>query len=256
MAKQPRSPHAAARVSAPKAVAAKPATVAKQTAAPASMTICKGEVVLTMTGAVKIPPGIYAIVFDGQALAQVSVGAATDRVVFSLPPHILPYTVDVVDHATGRSILPYPLPLDEALGLRIERASIGDAALTVEATMGGEPVVALAVAVVDEAGTVFAAGLAPCARTDREGRGWYVCTLPLMTLLPVNVPFSLTLHASGRRLEPALTGSAQTVGIAGYVDHASPEGITGWAADLRDPARRLKIDVKNGDRLLGSRHCR
>jgi GT2 family glycosyltransferase len=52
-------------------------------------------------------------------------------------------------------------------------------------------------------------------------------------------------------LEPALIGEAQAAGLAGYVDHASPEGIVGWAADLRDLARRLTIDVIGGDRRLG-----
>jgi GT2 family glycosyltransferase len=71
-------------------------------------------------------------------------------------------------------------------------------------------------------------------------------------LLPIDASLPVTVFVGGRRLQPALAGQAQAAGLAGYVDHASSEGITGWAADLRDLARRLTIDVILGDRHVGT----
>jgi GT2 family glycosyltransferase len=216
------------------------------------VTVSNGQVSLRLNGAARIPAGIFEIRLDGQPGGQVVVAAATKQLSFLLPPHLLPSALDLIDPETGASPFAAPLSLEDALQLRIERASIGDGAITVEVTLAGEPVASLGVLAVTEEGGVVASGLAMRTRADRTGRSWYVCTLPLVTLLPINEPLPLAVYVGGRRLHPDLMGRAQSAGIAGYVDHASSEGITGWAADLRDPARRLTIDVMIGDRPLGS----
>ena len=70
--------------------------------------------------------------------------------------------------------------------------------------------------------------------------------------MPIDGSLPLTVFVSGRRLEPPLAGLAQAAGLAGYVDHASSEGIAGWAVDLRDLERHLSIDVIGGDRRIGT----
>jgi GT2 family glycosyltransferase len=217
-----------------------------------SVAIGSGQVSLRLNGSALAPAGTFDIRLDGQPGGQLVLPAPTRQMAFLLPPHLLPFTLDLIDRATGASLFPAPLSLEDALQMRIERASIGDGAITVEVTFAGEPVASLGVLALTEAGVLFAKGLALPAKVDRSGRSWYICTLPLLTLLPINAPLPLALYVSGRRIQPDLMGRAQSAGLVGYVDHASPEGITGWATDLRDPARRLTIDVMTADRRLGS----
>jgi GT2 family glycosyltransferase len=228
------------------------ATARKKVASPVAVSVNSDIVSLKMLGDTLLEAAIYTVLFDGVAGGEVVVAASEGAVSFPLPPHLLPITLDLIDSATGRSPFAAPLSLEEVLQMRIERVSIGDAALTVEVTLAGEPVSQLAVLLLAEPDQVFAYGFASRARTDRDGRSRYVCTLPLLTLLPIDASLALSVFVSGRRLEPSLTGQAQAAGLVGYVDHASSEGIAGWAADLRDPARRLAVDVVAGDRLLGT----
>jgi GT2 family glycosyltransferase len=199
-----------------------------------------------------LPDGAFHILFDGEPGGQMVVPAPSQSVAFPLPPNLLPVGFDLVDSATEQSLFPAPLSLEAVLQMRIERASIGDGAITVEVTLAGEPVPQLAVLLLAEPDKVIAYGFAPRTKDNGEGRSWFACTLPLLTLLPIDAPMPLTVVVSGRRLEPHLIGQAQAAGFAGYVDHASSEGITGWAADLRDLERHLDIDVIGGDRRLGT----
>jgi O-antigen biosynthesis protein len=206
-----------------------------------------------MPSGAEVPPGTFEILFDGEAGGQLAIAAAAARsLTVPLPLHLLPGQLDLVDRATGRSLFPAPISLDAVLQMRVERASIGDGAVTVEVTLAGKPVDQLAVLVRSEPDTIFALGYASRARSATEGRSRYVCTLPLLTLLPIGIVTPLAVYVSGRRLQPDLMGQAQAVGLAGYVDHAASDGISGWAADLRDPARRLTIDVVSADRRLGT----
>lgn len=172
---------------------------------------------------------------------------------FSIPPHHLPFAVDLVAMQTGAKLFPVPLPLDPVLDLRIERMAVSDGCLILDATMAGRPVPSLGILAVGEGDFVHAAGLAtPEAGAPAGPRTRYRAFLPLLTLLPIDRPHPLTVYVSGRRVEPPMTATAQAAGIAGYVDHASSEAITGWIADLRDPARPMRVDVLAGERLLGT----
>ena len=205
-----------------------------------------------MLGGVVMPTGTFEIRFDSESGGQLVIPATAQAVTFPLPPHRLPARCDLIDSVTGRSPFPAPLSLDEVLEMRVERASIDDGAITVDVTLAGAPVAQLAVLLLAEADRVFAYGFARRTKLDRGGRSGYACTLPLLGLLPIDGSLPLTVFVSGRRLEPPLTGEAQAVGLAGYVDQASSEGIAGWAADLRDPERRLTIDVIVGDQHIGT----
>jgi GT2 family glycosyltransferase len=207
---------------------------------------------LHLSASATIPPGIFDIRLDGQPGGQVVADKAARLISFLLPPNLLPCAIELIDRTTGRALFPSPLSLDDALRMRIERASIGDGAITVETTMAGEPVASVAIVAATPEGVVFAAGFAPRQPSDEHGRSRYRLTMPLFTLLPLNAAFPLHVFVGGRRLEPPLIGQAQFAGLAGYVDQASWEGISGWASDLRDPARLLSIDIVSGDRRLGS----
>jgi O-antigen biosynthesis protein len=224
----------------------------KKIAPPFTVSIADSIVSVNAHGASKFSATTYDILFDGELRGQAVLPAAAQTLAFPLPPHLLPSAFDLIDNATGRSALPAPLSLDDVLQMRIERALIGDGAVTVEVTLAGEPVSEVGVLLMAEPDTVFAYGFARRAKSDRDGRSWYVCRLPLLTLLPIDLSLALAVVVGGRRLAHPLAGRAEAAGLAGYVDQASSEGITGWAADLRDPARRLTIDVMSGDRRLGT----
>jgi O-antigen biosynthesis protein len=240
VAKQPQSPRSA-----------RPLT-RKTIVSPLAISISQGALLVEMRGAAALPAGTFDILFDGTLAGRLVVASAAQSLAFPLPPNLLPLNFDLIDTTTGRSPFPAPLSLEAVLQMRIERAAIGDGAVTVEVTLAREPVTQLAVLVLAEPDRVFAYGVASRTKSDRDGRSRYACTLPLLTLLPIDDSVPLTVFVSGRRLEAPLSGRAQAAGLAGYVDHASSEGITGWAADLRDGARRLTIDVIGGDRRLGT----
>lgn len=239
MAKNSRPAHPAA------------ADAARPDAAGPKLGLWEGIATLTMPRGRTFGPGIYNVMLDGHALAQVSLPKAAQSVSFALPPHNLPQRVDLVALETGRSLLPAPIPLDAVLDLRIEHLALADGGLHFEASLAGRPLASLAVLALTENGGVQAIGLAMPEDSVKTVRTCYRAVLPCVTLLPLDTPRSITVRVSGRQIDPPLQGSGRALGIAGYVDHASPEGITGWLADLRNIARCMTIDVKAGDRLLG-----
>jgi GT2 family glycosyltransferase len=215
------------------------------------LSLRQGMATLTMPRGRTFRPGVYNVLLDGHALAQVTLAKPAPSVTFSLPPHNLPQWVDLVLLETGRSLLPAPIPLDPVLDLRIEQLALADGGLLLEASLAGHPLPSLAVLALTEQGGVQAAGLALPEDAMEAGRTRYRAVLPLVMLLPLDTPRPLTIRVSGRQIDPPLQGSGRMLGIVGYVDHAAPEGITGWLADLRHTTRRLAVDVKAGDRLLG-----
>ena len=224
----------------------------KTSPSPVELSVHEGIVSLKALGSAPLPVGTFEILFEGKSSGPLSIAEASRTVNFPLPLHLLPVEVDLIDSATGRSPFPAPLSLEHVLQMRVERASLGDGTVTVEVTLAGEPVDQLAVLLVVEPETVYGYGFARRTRLEANGRSLYVCSIPLLTLLPIDASLPLTIFVSGRRLEPPMRVQAQAAGIAGYVDHASSEGISGWAVDLRDLARRLPIDVFGNGRRLGT----
>ncbi|GAB0116970.1 glycosyltransferase family 2 protein [Acidisoma sp. 7E03] len=216
------------------------------------LTLLDGVATLSADDGALFAAGVYNVLLDGHALAQVSLAAPAAQLAFSLPPHILPQRVDLISRETGRSLLPEPIQLDRVLALLVERVALEKASLAVSATMAGRPVASLAVVAVDEEGQVQAAGLALPDETMEAGRTRYSAILPLVTLLPFGEPRRLTVHLSGVRVEPAMEATAKAAGIAGYVDQVSQTRITGWLADLRDPSHPLTLSVMAGERLVAT----
>lgn len=216
------------------------------------LTLAEGIATLILPGGRFFPAGLHNVLLDGHALSQVSLAAPAPRISFSLPPHSLPHRVDLVSLETGQSLLGEPIRLDAVLAILVERISLDEKGLTISATMAGRPVASLAVVALTEERQVQVAGLALPEEGMEAGRTRYSATLPLVTLLPIDEPRRLTVHLSGARVEPAVEATAQEAGIAGYIDHVSQTKITGWLADLRDPARRMTLAVLAGDRTVAT----
>lgn len=218
-------------------------------------TVVDSVITLTAPEGTLFPTGNFHVLFDGHALAQVSLTTPGRVIRVSIPPQVLPLSVDIVGPDNGLSILPGPIDFDALIDLTIARASLNDGCLVIEATMAGRPVPSLSVlALEEEDGRVYAAGQAEAEAMSgaQAGRTLYRVFLPVTSLLPMDrvVPLSVTL--SGRQLEPPLMATARALGLAGYVDQATPEALSGWIADLRDPARLMSVDFKVDGRLIGS----
>lgn len=214
-----------------------------------SVVVEQNTVRLGMPAGAEFPRGTLSILADGNPLAQFSNPRASDTLTFTLPPHLLPGTLDLVEVTTGRSLFATPVVVQ--LDLTLDHISLQQCFFHVTASLPASVAQSLAFLAVNDDGQFFAAGvLAPEGRT-RSGRQRYSGQLPLLQLLPLKGVHSLTIYLSGRRMPEPFETTAYAAGFAGYVDQASGEGIRGWATDLSNPRRRLKVDVFAGDRLIG-----
>lgn len=221
-------------------------------AASVTLTIDRQMVRLHKAGPVPFSPGVLNVLLDGTALAQVSITQPSATLSFTLPPHSLPATIDLVDPATGRSALDGPLALDALLSLRIERAEIEKAQMIVAVSLVGHPVEHLSAFLVDDQGIICASGLLEPAAKPDGGRQRYSAILPLLRLLPVEQKKPLSLYLGGRRTPHPVVASAAVVGVVGCVDYAGGEEIHGWAADLTEPQRPVRLDILIGDRQVAT----
>ena len=125
----------------------------------------------------------------------------------------------------------------------------------------GEPVASLGVLALNRGRAsssprVFAL---PDESGSRRPESWYICTLPSADAAAdqCTAAFGALSSAVGGFCRTSW-GAPNPQGWPGYVDHASAGGyFTGWAADLRDPARRLTIDVmtRGSPSRLGACRC-
>lgn len=217
-----------------------------------TLTVDRQMVQLHKTGPVPFSPGILNVLLDGAALAQVSIAKPSATLVFTLPPHSLPATIDLVDPATGRSALDAPIAVDAALSLQIERAEIEKAQLIVTVSMAGHPVEQLSAFLVDDQDIICASGMLAPAAKPAGGRQRYSARLPLLRLLPIEQDKPLSLYLGGRRIAEPVVATAMAVGTVGFVDYAGGEEIHGWAADLKEPGRPVRLDILIGGRLVST----
>jgi hypothetical protein len=96
----------------------------------AAVTVSQGAVSLELSVAQRIAAGTYDILFDGEPAGQVVIDKPCRSITVPLPPNRLPTTVGLVDAATGRRPFAAPLALDAACTPLVDRATIGDAALS------------------------------------------------------------------------------------------------------------------------------
>ncbi len=218
----------------------------------ATLSVGNGSVTLALVAGQTFMPGTFDIGLDGNVAGQLRIVAPARILTVSLPPHLLPATLDLLKPATGRSLFAAPLSLDASCAPIMETASIAGGCLSVTFTLAQAAMAEIAVSAMIEGGAQLAAGLAQQDGQDAAGRSRYRCSLPLLTLLRLGVIESVVLFVGGRRIDRAIRASAQDVGLVGYVGDASQHGITGWVADLRDPTRRIILAIVSGDRVLGT----
>ena len=217
-----------------------------------TVTIDRHTVQIHKSGKAGFASGVLNVLMDGKALAQVSLARASSRLALTLPPNILPQTIDLVDAATAQSVLGAPLSLETALTPRIDRARIAKGQFLVNISMDGHPVDRLAVVIVDDRRVAVAGGILESVEDRSDGRSYFAASLPLLRLLASAHKTPLTLYVGGRRMAESVPVSSQAVGFEGYVSQSAGDGIQGWAVDLARPKRPVLLDVLVGERHLAT----
>lgn len=204
-----------------------------------------GTVVIRLSGRGAAGVTTLGLRLDG-VLRDMVPAAGPGRFVARLPRHVA--------HEVLALALPDGTTLAETLALRpVYRLRLAEGlsqegvwlrgAVTASPWLGG----ALGVELLRETGALAGAGI---ARPD--GAGQWRFAVALAALPPPDGAMRLVARVAG--VVPAqepVTVTAASVGFAGCLDGASPGQVEGWAVDLRDPARRVTVEITLGNDVVG-----
>ncbi len=194
----------------------------------------------TVTGPADLDCTTVALCIDGRFACFAP--ARDGRFTTILPSAILGTTLTAIDPRTNRHVAE-PLDLTGFRHTAVEALFLED--LQIKGRFqadgiapAGEPIpIEL---IIDDTATPVHFAL-PVA--DRPGH--YAFTAPLPALPPLNEPARVALRIGGQaQTGTDLTISAQSCGYAGYLDHAEGGVMHGWAVDLANPRRRLRVDLR------------
>ena len=183
------------------------------------------------------------VLLDGRHVGDVSSTPAGRRgaleFAIALPGHALADTLDLMDVATGCSVLPAPQDLRPFFEFRMGRFAVGDARVAGRFSVRG---------LGERVWVECTAGMRSIARgfavRDNAAGTGYAFSLPLLSALPINEPAQVMPWIAGRPMPGLATKvTANDVGHAGFVDDVAPGMISGWALNLRRPGERVSLDL-------------
>jgi GT2 family glycosyltransferase len=231
------------------------------------MVECRGEIVLLGDHALafvfraknhKSKPSRAAIVLNNAFWGFIDIPfpakGLTAELRFALPTHLLASTIDLIDPATGLSMLEEPYELTAYLGIEIEpfeRAGLAiSGAFTIQPQM--DPV--LFVQLVHD-GRPLGGTFAHLSKPNATAGLRYEFAMPLPSLWPLAQASHLSLRIGGCDVTGGRTLpiDAQLLGVVGYVDRAEHDTIEGWAVNLADPTRRPRIELLHHGRVVATR---
>ena len=197
----------------------------------------------------------YAVLLDGVFAGSVVIGpGARNRRAsagFRLPMHFLPATLDVIDNETGASILAHPYEFGEIFRIDVERFVLDGHVVSGRFRLDHplDPILPVLLQAEDHPPIV-----AYAHRTPDQGNILYEFGVPLRQLIELDRSYTLGLEIAGHALPagPQLTVDAASIGYVGYVDRWGNGEVSGWAADLSDRTRRLKIDLLRDGAVVDS----
>lgn len=191
------------------------------------------------------PPRL-AVLLDRAMIGTIALQPCPEAVpgafdfVFPLPAHRLGWRLDLLRLSDGASVLAAPLALAPHHRLRL--LAFGWSEGEVGRVVAGAFRLALpydpALQVEIVAGEwLFGRGFA-----QRDATGLYRFAIALTRLAPLGAPSLLTPVIAGAACDDvSLSLTAQDIGLAGYVDRLTENGLHGWAADLARPGRGLSV---------------
>jgi GT2 family glycosyltransferase len=191
---------------------------------------------------------------DGQPVATLTPQPIGAEMRVPVAGERLPGFLNFRDAATGAPLLAEPLRLASIIAPRVERAVVvAGGNLSLEVSLASRLLPRLRIRGMTADNVLAVDGIArPESAPGNHGRALYRIVLPLRSFAPAVSGAEVTLEIGGWRIEPAITIGTQQVNLVGYVERASQEAITGWAADLNDPDRRVQIAAQVGDRVLAT----
>ncbi len=183
-----------------------------------------------------------AIVLDGvvQAVVKVTdVGRATRQISWHLPRHTLAGEAGLLSVPDGDSLLPIPVALDAIYDVHAAPPAL--TGLVVRGSFTAAPFLADILGVELHDGTsVAGSGLAH----RQAGTNIWHYAVPIANLLPPGRDARHRLRI-GNRVQPApvLAYAAADLGYLGCLDLANPRRVEGWAFNVRDPRRKVMLEV-------------
>jgi GT2 family glycosyltransferase len=194
------------------------------------------------TGPRRQAPDRVAILLDGtmhETAALLPAARGTRRFSCRLPPRLIFRELDVITVPGGESLLGLRRPLDGIYALRLGAIARDGLSITGSFAAAAFLAAELGVEFVDPGNSVAAQAVAL-----RDAAGTWHFTLPLRALLRPGQVVALRPRIAGLILEaPTLTLDAAGQGVMGCLDAASPGHVEGWAVDLANPDRPVKLDV-------------
>jgi GT2 family glycosyltransferase len=160
-----------------------------------------------------------------------------------LPDLVLAEVLELVDVATGESLLPAPWDMRPIYAFRMTRLSVSGGRIEGQFTVQG---------LADRLWMECTAGTRHVARGYAERHGaQYRFSVPALSTVPLNQPTHLMPWVAGRPLpNHTIVVNTADVGIAGFVDAVEPGMLSGWAIDLGKPSRRLSVDLLVDGRVV------
>ena len=185
------------------------------------------------------PDGL-ALMLDGvfAGVLPVATGSAGQHVTVALPTHQVTAQFDLLDPATGRSVLPAPVPVLDRYRCTLD--GLATSGGEVSGSIGLAPWFGPALLVeLTHEGQVLVRSVALRAAAGK-GAG-HLFTLRVPTLIPLNRTLGLQLRIGGH---PAATVelSPADMGYAGYLDDAT-DRVQGWVVSLGAQHRPLAVDI-------------
>ncbi len=198
-----------------------------------------------------LPDGIpydLALIWNG-ALAGSATVLPSGAFRLPTPADAVDGRFDVIEVATGRSILPAPLEIDIRdritwLGWALRDRTI-EGRFQVDAEPGGAPPPRQLLLQAWHDDTLFVQAVATAGEDGvHRFRG------PVRLLVRLDHVITLRPRVAGRELDQPLALTAADLGATGHLDEVRVTGLRGWAIDPRDRSDRLAIECRiDGERF-------
>ena len=183
-----------------------------------------------------------AIVLDGTVhgiVAPEPGPRGTARFTHSLPRHLIFAELDILALPSAESLL--GLTKNLAAFYALTPGPVAANGLQIEGSFTAAPFLAPEIGITLLDGNRLAA---QSVATREAGTNIWRFHMPLTSLVRPGHRAELRARIGGLLLEtPILTLSSQDLGFVGCLDAASPGHVNGWAVDLAQPGRRVKLDI-------------
>ena len=195
---------------------------------------------------VEAAPEALALVLDGSIRGVLrNAGAEADSIVFegALPAQAIFGQLDMLSSLNNRSVLPRPFSLREYFGFTLTKLTIQNGRVLGRFTLARPMGRYLSAELLS--GNEFAArALAVQANAAPDApSAEYAFDAPMLWLIPIGQARRLVLRIAGYVLpDLTLDITADDVGFGGFLDHGA-ERLEGWVLNMRQPKRRIAVDL-------------